>query len=187
MTAAGIAYGIASGGNFGAAQQGFFGSTGNGWATSQVGSTAQQQGLINATNAKVATAAMGSASALTGSTKLYNGNCGAGLTVSQCQQSGLDAGTIWRPDSYTEYNSTKAMRQRLSTCTAPTSQGGLGLIPGSLAAQQCAAPAVGGISPINTGVMSTVDTTATIVNTANTSSSTLTCTAPLKLVNGTCQ
>jgi hypothetical protein len=79
---------------------------------------------------------------LTGEDNLYRGNCGLGFSVSQCKSMGQDPGTTWRPDSYAQYNSTYAMRQRLKSCTTPVTQGGMGYAVGSVQAEQCAAPVV---------------------------------------------
>lgn len=131
-----------SGGSLLQTQQGFFGSTGNGWADQMIPQSAVQAGIMNAVEANHVATPMGNGG-LGATDALYTGGCGAGFTVAQCRQMNLDPGTIWRPDSYAEYNSTKAMRQRYQTCTASVAQGGLGLQPGSVAAEQCAAPATG--------------------------------------------
>ncbi len=131
-----------SGGSLLQTQSGLFGSTGNGWASQMVPQSAVQAGIMNAVEANHIATPMGNGG-LNATDRLYLGGCGAGFTVAQCRQMNLDPGTIWRPDSYAEYNSTKAMRQRYQTCIASVAEGGLGLQPGSVAAEQCAAPAAG--------------------------------------------
>ncbi len=147
---AAASYGIAStvfgsGGSLLQTQKGFFGATGNGWEQQMVatGSPVSQQiqnGTMNAVNSNFVAVPMG-AGGMTGTDALYNGSCPAGYSVQQCRDvkpplGPLDPGTIWRPDSYAEYNSTKAMRQRYDSCVA------MGAAPGSVQAEQCAAPAV---------------------------------------------
>ncbi|MEQ1668718.1 MAG: hypothetical protein ABL868_09710, partial [Sulfuriferula sp.] len=145
--AVGAAYAIISGGNLSAAQQGFFGQTGNGWMTPISASSQQQQGLMTSVVNNMVQPASGYGG-MTGDDNLYRGNCGLGFSVSQCKAMGQDPGTMWRPDSYAQYNSTYAMRQRLQSCTTPTTQGGMGYAVGSIEAQQCAAPVVAPMQPI---------------------------------------
>ena len=139
ITAGGL-YGLSStvfgsGGSLLQAQQGFFGATGDGWIQPMAAGSAQQAGLAQAIQNDMVTPQMGAGSGgMTSTDTLYKGNCPAGYTVGQCQSGGLDPGTAWRPDSYAEYNSTKALRQRMVYCT-----GTLGL--SGVAAEQCAAPA----------------------------------------------
>ncbi len=135
-----------SGGSILQSQQGFFGATGNGWEAAVAPQNLVQQGLMNAVEADHVAPQIGN-SGLSGVKTLYAGQCGAGFTVGQCRQMGLDPGVLWRPDSYAEYNSTKAMRQRYQSCIALGDQGGLGYAPGSAEAEQCAAPALQAIQP----------------------------------------
>ncbi len=133
---------IANGsGNLQQAQNGLFGTTGNGWLRSEASAANGpfEPVFLNRIEQRHVDIPMGSDNSLTGANMLYLGNCGAGFTVGQCRSMGLDPGSMWRPDSYAEYNSTKAMRQRYRSCTAPVEQGGLGL--SGAAAEQCAAPA----------------------------------------------
>jgi hypothetical protein len=152
--AVGIGYTLLSGGNLSAAQQGFFGQTGNGWVNPTVASSQQQQGLMTSVVNNMVQPASGYGG-MTGDDKLYKGSCPLGFAVSQCKDMGYDPGTMWRPDSYAQYNSTYAMRQRLQSCTAPTTQGGMGYAVGSVEAQQCAAPVVAPMQPINNTTMGT--------------------------------
>ncbi len=140
-------YGMAStvfgsGGSLMQTQQGFFGATGNGWQSRMIPTSSVQANMMAIIQANHVAVPMGSGG-LSATNALYSGACGVGFSVSQCQRAGLDPGTIWRPDSYAEYNSTKALRQRYTTCTTAISQGGLGLVIGSVAAEQCAAPVAG--------------------------------------------
>ena len=132
-----------SGGSLLQTQQGFFGATGNGWVLPQTYDMTTTGGQVQsataaAVNANHVLTPMGSTlngvPGMSGTHTLYSGNCGAGLTVAQCQGLGQDPGTIWRPDSYAEYNSTKAMRQRYDTCVNVLNYTGT-------QAEQCAAPA----------------------------------------------
>jgi hypothetical protein len=152
--AVGIGYTIISGGNLTAAQQGFFGQTGNGWVQPLVASSQQQQGLMTSVVNNMVNPITGTGG-MTGEDNLYRGNCGLGFSVSQCKSMGQDPGTTWRPDSYAQYNSTYAMRQRLQSCTTPVTQGGMGYAVGSVQAEQCAAPVVAPMQPINNAPMAT--------------------------------
>lgn len=138
----GASYAIAStvfgsGGSLLQTQKGFFGATGNGWEQQMVatGSPVSQQiqnGTMNSVNSNFVAVPMG-AGGMTGTDALYNGGCPTGFSVQQCRGAGQDPGTIWRPNSYAEYNGTKAMRQRYQSCIA---QGYTGV-----QAEKCAAPA----------------------------------------------
>jgi len=152
--AVGIGYAIISGGNLTAAQQGLFGQTGNGWVQPLVASSQQQQGLMTSVVNNMVNPVTGTGG-MTGEDNLYRGNCGLGFSVSQCKAMGQDPGTTWRPDSYAQYNSTYAMRQRLKSCTTPVIQGGMGYAVGSVQAEQCAAPVVAPMQPINNAPMGT--------------------------------
>ncbi|MHB0990134.1 MAG: hypothetical protein ACYC3O_11010 [Burkholderiales bacterium] len=136
---AGIDYVLAStvfgsGGSLLQTQKGLFGATGNGWLAQTAAGSPQQQGLMDAVSNNFVAPTMGSGG-MTGTDALYKGSCPEGFSVQQCKAIGQDPGTIWRPDSYAEYNGTKAMRQRYNSCIA------LGLT--GVQAEQCAAPAVG--------------------------------------------
>ena len=129
-----------SGGSLLQSQQGFFGATGNGWEQQMVatGSPVAQQiqnGTMNSVNSNFVAVPMGTGG-MTGTDTLYNGNCPAGFTVQQCLGANppLDPGTKWHPNSYAEYNSTKAMRLRYQSCLAAGYT--------AVQAEQCAAPAV---------------------------------------------
>lgn len=134
--AVGAGYALAStvfhsGGSLTQAQGGLFGETGNG-VLSVDNNTEQGAGIAAAIQANMIRPQMG-AGGMIGTDKLYRGDCPLGYTVQQCEAGGLDPGSGWRPDSYVEYNSTKAMRQRMQYCT------GLGL--SGEAARRCTAPA----------------------------------------------
>lgn len=133
--AVGAGYALAStvfhsGGSLTQAQSGLFGETGNGVLTVD-NSTEQGAGIAAAIHANMINPQMGTGGT-TGTDKLYRGNCPLGYTVGQCEADNLDPGTAWRPDSYQEYNSTKAMRQRMEYCK------GLGLTGEK--ARKCTAP-----------------------------------------------
>lgn len=133
-------------GNLQQAQNGLLGTTGNGWLQSQASAATGPfvPTFLSLIEQKHVDLPVGSANSLTGVNQLYQGTCGAGFTVIQCTTASFDPGTMWRPDSYAEYNSTKAMRQRYQTCTQSVAVGGLGLT--GTAAEQCAAPAT---QPVN--------------------------------------
>jgi hypothetical protein len=136
--AVGAGYAIAStvfgsGGSVTQAQNGIFGATGNGWIQATApGSEAQRRMVTNIASRFVAPQI--GATTMTGTQALFKGACPEGYTVGQCQQASLDPGTTWRPDSYTEYNSTRALRARMAYCTGTLHLSGT-------AAEQCAAPA----------------------------------------------
>lgn len=138
--AAGGAYGLAStvfgsGGSLTQAQTGFFGATGNGWIQPMTSGSVQQAGLAQAIQNDMVAPQMGAGTGgMTSTDMLYKGNCPLGFTVGQCQSASLDPGTAWRPSSYTEYNLTKVLRQRMNYCA-----GVLGLT--GVAAETCTAPA----------------------------------------------
>lgn len=142
--AAGGIYGLSStvfgsGGSLTQAQQGFFGATGNGWIHPAAPGSVQQAGLTQAIQNDMVNPQMGAGNGgMTSTNMLYKGNCPSGFTVAQCQAVSLDPGTAWRPDSYVEYYSTRALRQRMTYCTSPIPTG-LGLT--GVAAETCAAPA----------------------------------------------
>ncbi|HJV84544.1 MAG TPA: hypothetical protein VJ698_03645 [Noviherbaspirillum sp.] len=134
-TAVGAGYALAStvfhsGGSLTQAQRGLFGSTGNGVLTVD-NSTEQGAGIAAAVQANMIAPQMGTGGMIA-TDKLYRGECPLGYTVKQCNDAGLDPGTMWRPDTYQEYNSTKAMRQRMLYCIS------LGL--SGAAARRCTAP-----------------------------------------------
>ncbi|HET9113977.1 MAG TPA: hypothetical protein VFN66_08925 [Burkholderiales bacterium] len=135
-----------SGGSLLQTQKGFFGATGNGWEQQMVatGSPVSQQiqnGTMNSVNSNFVAVPMGTGG-MTATDALYNGGCPAGFSVAQCQASGKDPGTIWRPNSYAEYNGTKAMRQRNYACTTLADEQGLHGDARRAWIEQCAAPAV---------------------------------------------
>jgi len=72
---------------------------------------------------------------LSGTTELFKGACPEGYTVQECTDAGLDPGTMWRPDTYAEYNTVLDMRERFDKCME---QGYTGA-----ALNQCAAPKAG--------------------------------------------
>ncbi|MHB8847836.1 MAG: hypothetical protein ACYC43_05305 [Burkholderiales bacterium] len=134
-----------SGGSLLQTQKGFFGATGNGWEQQMVatGSPVSQQiqnGTMNAVNSNFVAVPMGTGG-MTGTDALYNGGCPAGFSVQQCRGAGQDPGTIWRPDSYAEYNGTKAMRQRNTACTTLANQQNLQGDTRRIWIEKCAAPA----------------------------------------------
>jgi hypothetical protein len=134
----GVGYAIAStvfgsGGSVTRAQNGIFGATGNGWVQATAPGSAAQQLMVTNIASRFVAPQIG-ATTMTGTQALYKGSCPEGYTVGQCQQASLDPGTTWRPDSYTEYNSTRALRARMVYCTNTLHLTGT-------AAEQCAAPA----------------------------------------------
>ena len=122
--------------NLSQSQQRPFSSTGNGWAAPMLPGSPDQQNIMTSIQANHITDSMGSGG-MSGTDQLYKGACPPYLSVAACRSSSLDPGTIWRPDSYADYNSTKAMRLRYDACVA---QGYTGA-----QAEQCAAPTVGAI------------------------------------------
>lgn len=129
-------------GNLTQAQNGFLGTTGNGWVQSEASAaTGPFEPTFLSDIKQRADVPAGSGNSLSGVKQLYSGACPANITLTQCGS--LDSGTMWRPESYKEYNSTLATRQRYQYCTAPAPNG-MGLT-GS-AAEQCAAPAT---QPVN--------------------------------------
>lgn len=134
-----------SGGNLssilGSYQTGAFGSSGNGLLAAPGAGSVAGQYLINAVNTKLVTPQMGASGSLSGTQALYSGTCPAGFTVGQCNTASLDPGTAWRPDSYVEYNTTHALRQRMKYCTDPVGGTSPGLGLTGVAAEKCAAPA----------------------------------------------
>lgn len=104
-----------SGGSLTQAQEGLFGSTGNGVLTVDLGAmSAQAQGLAQGVQNKHIRSAQGYN--LGGSQTLFKGNCPEAYTVAQCTAAGLDPGTMWRGDSYHEVNTTLEMRTRYDDC-----------------------------------------------------------------------
>lgn len=59
---------------------------------------------------------------LTGSQTLFKGTCPESKTVAECWGMGLDAGTMWRGDTYQETNTTLEMRNKYNSaeCAALT-------------------------------------------------------------------
>ncbi len=138
-----------SGGSLLQSQERLLGATGNGWVgqMTATGSPFEQQienGTMAAVNNRFIGAPLGSGNS-SATDALYMGNCAKNSTVAQCQAAGQDPGTIWRPDSYAEYNGTKAMRQRNTACTTLANQQNLQGDARRIWIEQCAAPAVGAI------------------------------------------
>ncbi len=139
--AVGVGYALAFT-NFGsssvlAAQNGLFGSTGNGYIQQQAAGGVQQAGVMQAVQTNFVDSAMGAGTGgLTATDALYKGGCAAGWTVAQCQQNNLDPGTMWRPDNWSQYQGVRAMRQRMAYCTGVLRYSGV-------TAEQCAAPKAG--------------------------------------------
>jgi len=146
----GAGYAVLSGGDLNAAQQNMFGSTNGGaMAPSGYGASTDpnvQQYEQDSTTKNVVLQ-IGAAGAGTAENAAYNGNCPfyhiangveVATTASECELQGLDPGVTWRPVTYEQYNSTRALQERMAYCTSPT---GGGFAVGSAAAMKCAAPA----------------------------------------------
>ncbi|MHB1352162.1 MAG: hypothetical protein ACYCWA_02500 [Thiobacillus sp.] len=133
---AGVGYAIAStalhsGGGLFQAQSGMFGSTGNGVLRLDLASLSQQsRGLAKGIHNRHIQSAQGYN--LTSSQKLFKGACPEDKTVAECWGLSLDAGQMWRGDSYGEVNMTLEMRARYDECK------GLGYTGAEL--MKCAAP-----------------------------------------------
>lgn len=134
--AAGSGYAVAStalhsGGGLTQAQSGFFGQTGNGVLKVDLAAlSTQSQGLARGVQNRHVQSVQGYN--LTGSQKLFKGACAEDKTVAECWGLGLDAGQMWRGDTYQEVNMTLSMRAKYNECK------GLGYTGAAL--QQCAAP-----------------------------------------------
>jgi hypothetical protein len=119
---AGITYGLAftafSGGNaLTDLQAGIFGSVGNGVLkpkSSEAGADKHTKNLAKAIQQTHIDPVYGYG--LTGPTQLFKGACPEGYTVQQCTDAGLDPGTMWRPDTYAEYNTVLDLRERYEKC-----------------------------------------------------------------------
>lgn len=125
-------------------KNGMFGSVETGSTAAQAASGPVQAQMMQNVETRFMANPMGQGGTITATDALYDGShtanpCQDGLTVAQCLSQGLDPGTIWRPDSYVEYNNTAEMRQRYNNCV----QQGLS----GAAARQCAAPQTQAIVP----------------------------------------
>lgn len=134
--AAGAGYAVAStalhsGGGLTQAQSGLFGTTGNGVIKVDLSAlSVQSQGLAQGIQNRHIKSAQGHN--LAGSQKLFKGTCAEDKTVAECWGLGLDAGQMWRGDTYQEVNMTLEMRAKYDECKQ---QGYTGA-----ALMQCAAP-----------------------------------------------
>lgn len=139
--AAGATYAVAStalhsGGGLTQLQGGFFGATGSGVLappTEASDASIHTKNLAQAIQQTNVDPIYGHK--LTGATRLYKGLCPEGWTVQQCKASNLDPGTMWRPDTYAEYNTVLDLRARYDKCKADGYTG--------TALNQCAAPKAG--------------------------------------------
>lgn len=117
---AGATYAVAStvlhsGGGLFQAQSGMFGATGNGVLRVDLASLSEQsRGLARGIHNRHIQSAQGHN--LTASQKLFKGACPEGKTVAECWGLSLDAGQMWRGDSYQEVNMTLEMRAQYDSC-----------------------------------------------------------------------
>lgn len=137
---AGITYGLAfsafSGNGLLDAQAGFFGDVGDGVLqapSADANANKHTKNLAKAIQENHIDPVYGYG--LSGPTQLYKGACPEGYTVQQCNDAGLDPGTMWRPDTYAEFNTVLDMRERFEKCKE------LGYTGPAL--NQCAAPKAG--------------------------------------------
>lgn len=99
------------------AQAGFFGSVGSGVLkppSADTGASKHTKNLAKAIQQNHIDPSYGYG--LTGTTELYKGACPEGYTVKQCTDASLDPGTMWRPDTYAEYNTVLDLRERFAKC-----------------------------------------------------------------------
>lgn len=138
---AGVTYAVAntvfhSGGGLTQLQDGFFGSTGSGVLkppSAETGANQHTKNLAKAIKQNHIDPVYGYG--LSGTTQIYKGACPEGYTVKQCTDASLDPGTMWRPDTYAEYNTVLDLRERYQKCKE---QGYTGA-----ALNQCASPKEG--------------------------------------------
>ncbi len=129
------AYGLAntvfhSGGSLTQAQDGFGGATGDGILNVLPADSDQVQGIRDGLKAHHVDPSFDAG--LTATQQFYRGACPASSTSAQCAAAGLDPGMMFRPDSYSEANSTIELRNRYKACLQAGFAGD--------ALQQCAAP-----------------------------------------------
>lgn len=137
----GVTYAVAntafhSGGGLTQLQDGFFGATGSGvLPPPSADSSASQhtKNLAKAIHQNHIDPSYGYG--LSGTTQLYKGACPEGYSVKECTDASLDPGTMWRPDTYAEYNTVLDLRERYQKCK---DQGYTGA-----ALNQCASPKEG--------------------------------------------
>jgi hypothetical protein len=126
LTAASIGAGVyagtaaLNGAGLTTAQSGWMGSTGNGVLKVNTTSMDKHQiGLLTGVEAKQIKSRVGTG--LTGAVALYSGNCAETWTVKQCQTAGKDPGTMHRPDSYSETNTTVILADQKTYCDSQVS------------------------------------------------------------------
>lgn len=123
------------------AQAGWMGDTGNGVIMPRTGNMdSHQLGMMQAAQNKQIHSRMGTG--LQAVQEMYHGNCDEGYSAAECRDAGLAPGTMRRPDSYAESNTTLQLRAREAECKA---WGLTGII-----LQKCAAPKAG-VWTVDTG------------------------------------
>ncbi len=116
-------------------QNGFLGNVGNGVVIPNTGIMDQHQlGLRQAVQNKQIYSRIGTG--LTGVQEMYAGNCPEDYSAEECKDAGLSPGTMRRPDSYRESNTTLQLRAREAECKSQYGLAGVLL-------QKCAAPKAG--------------------------------------------
>jgi hypothetical protein len=133
--AAGVSYAAGStvlggGGPITSVQDGYLGATGNGVFTAPAPTSEHAAAMAQRLRDRHINTPMNSG--LTGTTRLYQGNCAEGWTIERCRQSGLDPGILQRPDAYAEFNTVLSLQQSYQRCRAQGLSG--------VELKKCAAP-----------------------------------------------
>lgn len=124
-----------SGGSLTQAQDGFLGSTGDGFLTVAPPRSEQEAGMRAAIVDKHV--AVNVDSGLAETRKMYVGNCATNQSSTECAVAGQDPGIVYRVDSYTEPNPVMTARDRYDQCKLTGFNGA--------ALQRCAAPMPAGV------------------------------------------